>query len=147
MAENAALIRRGFEEVWNQGREETIDELCSKEAVGHGQTHDGTDIVGPETFKTFWHSFRSAFSSIHVEIHQTIEQEDMVMARWSISMTHTAPFLGIPATGKKIAVTGMSVQRFADGKIAEAWDNWEQLSLMAQLGAFSLEEINQRRVA
>lgn len=147
MAENAVLIRRWFEEVWNQGREETIDELCSKEAVGHGQTRDGTDIVGPDTFKIFWHTFRAAFSSIHVQIHQTIEQRDMVMARWGISMTHTGPFLGIPATGKKIAATGMSVQRFSDGKIVEAWDNWDQLSLMVQLGAFSLEELNQRQIA
>lgn len=147
MAENSALIRRWFEEVWNQGREETIDELCSKEAVGHGQTHDGTDIVGPDTFKRFWHSFRSAFSAIHVEIHQTIEQGDTVLARWSISMAHTGPFLGMPATGKTIGATGMSVQRFADGRIVEAWDNWDQLSLMVQLGAFSLEGLNQRRIA
>jgi steroid delta-isomerase-like uncharacterized protein len=147
MADNAALIRRWFEEVWNHGREATIDELCSKAAVGHGQTHDGTDIVGPEPFKIFWHTFRLAFTSIHVEIHQTIEQGDLVMARWSIFMTNTGSFLGIPATGKKVTATGMSVQRFADGKIVEAWDNWDQLSLMTQLGAFSLQQFNQRRIA
>jgi predicted ester cyclase len=62
-------------------------------------------------------------------------------------MTNTGSFLGIPATGKKVTATGMSVQRFADGKIVEAWDNWDQLSLMAQLGAFSLEELNERRIA
>jgi predicted ester cyclase len=69
------------------------------------------------------------------------------MARWSISMAHTGPFLGIPASGKTISATGMSVQRFVGGKIGEAWDNWDQLSLMVQLGAFSLEEVNQRRTA
>jgi hypothetical protein len=50
MATNSELIRRWFEEVWNQGREATIDDLCAKEAVGHGQTPDGSDIVGPEHF-------------------------------------------------------------------------------------------------
>jgi len=147
MVDNAALIRGWFEEVWNQGREETIDELCAKEAVGHGQTHDGSDIVGPGPFKEFWRNFRAAFSSIHIDLHQTIEQGDMVMARWSISMTHTGPFLGIAPGGKKVRVTGMSVQRFVGGKIVEAWDNWDQLGLMTQLGVFSLEEMNQRRIA
>jgi steroid delta-isomerase-like uncharacterized protein len=147
MAGNAPLIRRWFEEVWNQERETTIDELCAKDAVGHGQTHDGSDIVGPDTFKEFWRRFRTAFSSIHIEIHQTIEQGDLAMARWSLTMTHTAPFLGIPATGKKITTTGMSVQRFVDGRIVEAWDNWDQLSVMTQLGAFSLEDSKLRRSA
>ena len=53
MVNSADLIRRWFDEVWNQGREEAIDELCSKDALGHGQTHDGADIVGPENFKLF----------------------------------------------------------------------------------------------
>jgi predicted ester cyclase len=147
MADNAVLIRRWFEDVWNQGCEETIDELCAKDAVGHGQTHDGSDIVGPGPFKEFWRNFRTAFSSIHIDLHQTIEQGDMAMARWSISMTHTGAFLGIAPGGKKVRITGMSVQRFVGGKIVEAWDNWDQLGLMTQLGVFSLEEMNQRRIA
>jgi predicted ester cyclase len=147
MADNAALIRRWFEEVWNLGREETIDELCAKDAVGYGQTHDGSDIVGLGPFKEFWRNFRTAFSSIHIDLHQTIEQGDMAMARWSISMTHTGAFLGIAPGGKEVRVSGMSVQRFVGGKIVEAWDNWDQLGLMTQLGVFSLEEMNQRRIA
>lgn len=141
MTGNADLIRRWFEEVWNQGREATIDALCAKEAVGHGQTLDGSDIVGPDHFKQFWHSFGAAFTSIHVEIHQTIEQGEMVMAQWTITMTHTGPFLGIPLSGKRITAKGMSVQRFRGGKIVEAWDNWDQLGVMVQLGAVSLEKL------
>lgn len=142
MAGNAALIRRWFEEVWNQGREETIGALCAKQAVGHGQTHDGSDIVGPDHFKQFWLAFRSGFSSIHVKIHQTIEEGEMAMARWTITMKHTGPFLGLTPTGKQISAKGMSVQRFVDGKIVEAWDNWDQLGVMVQLGAVSLEKLS-----
>jgi hypothetical protein len=54
MPTSGDLIRRWFEEVWNQGREATIDELCSKDAVGKGQTLDGSHIAGPEHFKVFW---------------------------------------------------------------------------------------------
>ena len=141
MADSAVLIRRWFEEVWNQGREETIDALCAKEAVGHGQTHDGSDIVGLEEFKKFWNIYRAAFTSVHVEIHQTIAEGEMVLARWTITMKHTGPFMGIPPSGKRITGKGMSVQRYVNGKIVEAWDNWDQLGVMVQLGAVSLERL------
>jgi steroid delta-isomerase-like uncharacterized protein len=142
MAKNSDLIRRWFEEIWNQGREQTIDELCAKEAVGHGQTLDGSDIVGPEHFRQFWSNFRSAFTSIRVEIHRTIEEGDLVMAQWTLSAKHTGNFLGVAPTGKLITATGMSIQRFAGGKIAEAWDNWDQLAVMTQLGVVSLDKIS-----
>jgi steroid delta-isomerase-like uncharacterized protein len=138
MARNSDLIRQWFEEVWNQGREQTIDDLCAKHAVGHGQTPDGSDLVGPDHFREFWKAFRAAFTSIRVEIHQTIEEGEMVIARWTITMQHSGPFLGIAPTAKRITATGMSMMRFVDGKIVEAWDNYDQLALMAQLGAFSL---------
>ena len=140
MTRNSDLIREWFEEVWNQGREQTIDAMCAKEAVGHGQTHDGSDIIGPDHFKQFWRAFRAAFTSIHVEIHQTIEEGEMAVAQWTITMMHTGPFLGIPPSGKQITAKGMSIQRFVGGKIVEAWDNWDQLGAMAQLGAVSLDK-------
>jgi steroid delta-isomerase-like uncharacterized protein len=143
MTANGTLIRKWFDEVWNEGREATIDEMCAKEAVGHGQTHDGSDIVGPDRFKEFWRAFRAAFTSMHVEIHQTIEQGEMAMARWTITMMHTGPFLNLESTGKRITATGMSVQRFVDGKIVEAWDNWDQLGVMVQLGAVSLDTFSE----
>jgi predicted ester cyclase len=142
MAKNSDLIRQWFEEVWNQGREATIDDLCTKAAVGHGQTPDGSDIVGPDHFRQFWKAFRAAITAIHFEIHQTIEEGEMVIARWTIKMKHTGPFLGIAPTAKPITATGMSMMRFLDGKIVEAWDNWDQLALMAQLGVVSLENLS-----
>ena len=134
MAGNSALIRKWFEEVWNQGREETIDAMCSKKAIGQGQAQHGADIHGPEEFKVLWRRIRSAFSNIHIEIQETIEQGDKVVARWTIAMTHTAPFLGIAPAKKRVSVNGISIQRFVDGQIVEAWDSWDQLSLLVQLG-------------
>jgi steroid delta-isomerase-like uncharacterized protein len=145
MAKNSELIRRWFDEVWNRGREATIDELCAQDAVGHGQTLDGTDIVGPETFKHFWQTFRSAFTAIHIKVERTIEEGEMVLAQWTLTMQHTGPFLGIEPTGKRITARGMSIQRIVDGKILEAWDNWDQLAVMAQLGAVSLAAISSEK--
>jgi steroid delta-isomerase-like uncharacterized protein len=135
MADNAARIHKWFEEVWNQGRESTIDAMCAPNAIGYGQAQHGANINGPEHFKQFWRTFRAAFSNIHIDIHDTIEQGDRAVIRWTMVMVHSGPFLGIAPTGKRVSVDGISIQRFADRKIVEAWDKWDQLSLLVQLGA------------
>lgn len=147
MTTNGELIRRWFEEVWNQGREATIDELCAKDGIGKGQTVDGSSIHGPENFKIFWKALRSSFSSIHVDTHHIIEQNDLAMMHWTITMTHTGDFMGMPATGKKIIATGMSLQQYENGKIIEAWDNWDQLGAFAQLGGISRKDMALSAVA
>jgi steroid delta-isomerase-like uncharacterized protein len=135
MAGNADLIRRWFDEVWNQGREATIDTMCAKDAVGYGQGQHGADIHGSDHFKQFWRGLRDAFSNIHIEVHDTIEQDDKVVARWTMTITHTGDFLGIAPTQKRVSVKGISIQRYVNGQIAAGWDNWDQLGLLVQLGA------------
>lgn len=135
MGESGALIHKWFEEVWNQGREATIDTMCAPNAIGYGQAQHGASINGPEHFKQFWRMFRAAFSNIHVDIYDTIEQGDRAVIRWTMAMVHSGPFLGIAPTSKRVSVDGISIQRFAEGKIVEAWDKWDQLSLLVQLGA------------
>jgi steroid delta-isomerase-like uncharacterized protein len=135
VAGNATLIRKWFDEVWNQGREETIDAMCAKDAIGYGQAQHGADIHGADHFKQFWRGLRGAFTNIRIEIHDTIEQDDRVVARWTMTMTHTGAFLGMEPTSKRVSVHGISIQRFVDGQIVAGWDNWDQLSLLVQLGA------------
>ena len=132
--ENSALIRRWFEEVWNQGRMEAIDEMASPDVIGHGQAQHDTD-VGLHEFRNFAVGLRSAFPDMKVVIDQTLEQGDKVVARWTATMTHKGEFLGIAPTGKKATITGTSTQRISGGKIVEGWDNWDQLGLLVQIGA------------
>lgn len=132
--ENSALIRRWFEEVWNKGNMDAIDEMASPDAIGHGQAQHDIDI-GLKEFRTFAISLRRAFPDFNVTIDQVIEQEDKVVARWTTTMTHKGEFLGVAPTGKKVTITGTSMQRIADGKIVEGWDNWDQLGLLVQIGA------------
>jgi len=132
--ENSALISRWFEEVWNKGRMEAIDEMASTDVIGHGQAQHDTD-VGLHEFRNFAMGLRSAFPDMKVVIDQTLVQGYKVVARWTSTMTHTGEFLGFPATGKKATVTGTSIQRIVGGKIVEGWDNWDQLGLLVQIGA------------
>jgi steroid delta-isomerase-like uncharacterized protein len=130
--ENGALIRRWFEEVWNRGRMEAIDEMASPDVIGHGQAQHATNI-GLEEFRIFAKDMRSAFPDMKVTIDYIIEQGDMVVARWTATMTHKGEFLGFAPTGKKATITGTSIQRMSGGKIVEGWDNWDQLGLLVQI--------------
>jgi steroid delta-isomerase-like uncharacterized protein len=132
--ENSALIRRWFDEVWNHGRMEAIDEMASPDVIGHGQAQHDTD-VGLEEFRTFAKNLRRAFPDMTVTIDQIIEQGDKVVARWTSTMTHKGDFLGFAPSGKKATITGTSIQRISGGKIVEGWDNWDQLGLLVQIGA------------
>ena len=132
--ENSRLIRRWFEEVWNNGRMEAIDEIASPDVIGHGQAQHATDI-GLKEFKPFVQALRSAFPDMKVTIDYVIEQGDKVVARWTSTMTHRGEFLGIAPTGKKATITGTTTQRISGGKIVEGWDNWDQLGLLVQIGA------------
>ena len=137
--ENAAIIRRWFEEVWNKGRIGAIDEMASVDVIGHGQAQHGVDI-GLKQFRPFVQRLRGAFPDIHITIHATIEQGENVVARWTASMTHKGEFLDIPATGRKVSITGTTIVRIVEGKIVEGWDNWDQLGLLVQLGAMPKSE-------
>jgi steroid delta-isomerase-like uncharacterized protein len=132
--ENSALIRRWFEEVWNNGRMEAIDEMASPDVIGHGQAQHDIDI-GLKEFKPFVVGLLGAFPDMKVVIDQTVEQGEKVVARWTATMTHKGDFLGFAPTGKRVTITGTTIQRISNGKIVEGWDNWDQLGLLVQIGA------------
>jgi steroid delta-isomerase-like uncharacterized protein len=131
--ENIALAKRWFEEVWNQGRVQTIYDLMAEDGVASGQDQPGVIIQGPAAFEAFYQKIRGAFPDIKIVAEDVFASGDKVCIRWRADMTHTGDQLGFAPTNKRARVTGISVMRFANGKIAEGWDNWDQLSLMQQL--------------
>lgn len=138
--ENIQLINRWFEEVWNQGKMETVPELLSPNAVAHGQKGPETEIHGAAEFLPFVQSIRSAFPDIRINIEDAFGARDKVVVRWSATMTHTGDGLGMPATGKAVRLTGLTIARIAKGKIIEGWDNWDRLGMLEQIGAYRQPE-------
>jgi steroid delta-isomerase-like uncharacterized protein len=132
--ENCALMRRWFEEVWNQGRMQTVTDLMDENATAFGQAGHETELQGPASFIAFAERFRRAFPDIKVTVEETFGDEECVAVRWSAKMTHTGDDLGIPATNRKAHVTGMTMARFKNGKVVSGWDNWDQLALLRQIG-------------
>lgn len=132
--DNAALMRRWFEEVWNKGNFAVIDELASPNINAQGQAEHPVRL-GREEFRAFAHGVRTAFPDIRVTVHETIAQDNRVAVRWSAIMTHQAPFMEIARTGRKATINGITWVKFENGQIVEGWDNWDQMGLLVQLGA------------
>lgn len=134
--ENRALLHRWFEEVWNKGRAEAIDEMFAEDGIAHGLADEtGAQLRGPAGFKEFHQKFRGAFPDIVVTVEDTVAEGDKVAARCSVRAKHTGDHLGFAATQKPMEITGMTFVRIRDGKIVEGWNNFDFMSMYKQLGA------------
>jgi steroid delta-isomerase-like uncharacterized protein len=133
--EDKALVRRWFEEVWNKGRAAAIDEMLADDAAIYGL---GGDLRGPAGFKPFHTAYRDAFPDVSIQVHDVVAEGGIVAARWSGTGTHRGDGLGMKATGKVVRFQGMTFARTERGMIVEAWNVFDQLSMLQQLGAVSL---------
>ena len=134
-AESVRFVETWFEEVWRKGRPEAIDEMVADDAVMHGLGGADAVVRGGAGFKPFVAQMRGAFPDVDIRPMQMIEEDDLIATRWVATMTHQGDQLGVPATGRHVSITGMTIVRLRDGKIVEAWNNYDQLSLMQQIGA------------
>jgi steroid delta-isomerase-like uncharacterized protein len=134
--ENIQMLRRWFQEIWNEGQTDTIHELFSPDGVARGQRGGKGEIRGPEEFEKFVHEIRGAFPDMQVQVEDVFGADDKVVLRWSATMTHSGDTLGLPASGRTVHTCGITIARFADGQIVEGWDNWDQLGMLEQIGAY-----------
>jgi steroid delta-isomerase-like uncharacterized protein len=131
---DVAVLRRWFEEVWNEDREDLMEELAEPNVVFHGVGGPNQIMQGLDAFKPFYRNIRAAFPDIRITVEEAIGERDIVALRWSAQMTHSGDALGFPATNKRVALTGMSFARLRGGKIVESWDNWDMMGLMHEIG-------------
>ena len=122
---NKQLILRWFEEVWNQGRRDTIPELFPNDAI----LHDGVNhFHGPKEFFPFYDSLRSQFSDFRITPVVCVAEGDHVCLHWAATFRHTE-------SSKPIQISGTSICRVENGRFAEAWQNWDAAGLQSQLTA------------
>lgn len=129
---NKDLGKRFLEEVWNEGKRETIAELVATDCVVHDA---GGDAIGPDGFYPFYDRMRASLSDIRLVVEDLLEDGDRICVRWSCSARHTGDGLGMPATNKPYMVTGITIMRVRDGQFVEAWQNWDMYSMLQQIGA------------
>lgn len=128
---NKEIVRR-YQEIYNSNRLDNLGEVVAQDLItpkimpgmslgleGGKRVHETTLIGMPD-----WHT----------AIDELIAEGDKVVARITMTGTHTGDFWGIPATGKRVEFTGMYMVRIADGKIVEHWGEEDGVSLLQQLG-------------
>ena len=132
---NKALVQRWFNEVWNKGRVEAIDEMLAADGVAHGLTEDAENpMKGPADFKPFHETFRGAFPDIEVIVEDMIAEGDKVAARCAVRGKHSGEHLGVAASNAPVDFTGVAIVRIKDGKIIEAWNNFDFMKMNKQIG-------------
>jgi steroid delta-isomerase-like uncharacterized protein len=135
LQDNKAVSRRFFEDVWNEGNMDALQQLAATDIVLHDR--DEGDLRGLEAARALVSGYRSAFPDLNFAIEEQIAEGDKVATLWKATGTHRGELMGIPPTEKHSITTGITLDRVADGKIAESKGVWDALGLMQQLGVLS----------
>lgn len=131
-----------FEEIWNNQNLDVVDELVSPDFVLH-DPQSPSPVRGVEAYKQMVRYYTTAFPDLHFTIEDCLSDGDHEMTRWSCTGTQQGDLIGVPATGRQIAITGISYGRIADGKMVEGWNNWDTLGMLQQLGVVPMQAVPQ----
>jgi steroid delta-isomerase-like uncharacterized protein len=128
------ISRRVAVEGFAQGSIAVIDELVAEDIVNHDETIPPEIPTGREGIKMLAQAYNAAFPDMDFKVEDQIAEGDKVVTRWTARGTQQGEMMGIPPTGKEARTTGITIDRVVGGKIVETWTNWDQLSLLRQLG-------------
>ncbi len=133
--ENKAVVQRVYEQIFNQGNLDQIEELISPDMVDHETPPPGMEgLEDIEVLRQFVKVSHDALPDLQFTVEDMIAEGEKVAARYTMRGTHQAEFMGVAPTGNRIEVTGIDIMRCEGGKIAEHWGNSDELGMMQQLG-------------
>jgi predicted ester cyclase len=137
--ENKALVRSFFEEVWNKGNYDFLNEaydpsfklnvMWQNPSAGGSGGKEGTEAA-----KEVISGWRDSVPDLQVTVDEQVAEGDTVVSRHTSTGTHDRVMMGIPPTNKFFKMTGITFTRVANGKMAEAWTHWDMLGLLMSIG-------------
>jgi steroid delta-isomerase-like uncharacterized protein len=130
---NEQVVRRFYDELWNQWRLELIDELLAPQIQFRGSR--GTVMTGHEAFRRYAEATRAAFADWHNQIDELLAGDDRVVTRMTWTGTHTGTLGSIEASGARVAYVGAGFFHLAGGLIEEAWIVGDTHAFWSALGA------------
>ena len=131
-----ALISIYFNEIWNKGRMDLLDEIIAPDYINHSPgTPDPKP--GPEGLKPIILDMRNGFPDLNYEIKDLIITEDKIVAKTVVSGTHVNDIWGMKPTGKKFEVDQINIEYIKDDKISEHWRITNELKMMKDLGVIN----------
>jgi steroid delta-isomerase-like uncharacterized protein len=131
--ENKAVVHRLIDEYWNGQRSELFDDIYAAEYVDHNLPPGSPP--GREGARQFNSVFLAALPDIRITLDDLVAEGDKVVWRWTAQGTHQGPLMGIPASGKPVAMSGITIERVVEGRITESWTQYDAVGLLQQVGA------------
>jgi steroid delta-isomerase-like uncharacterized protein len=129
---NERLVSRIWDEIWNLGAYDVVDEVFDRDYVGHLPL---MTVHGTEEFKNVVRTYRTAYPDVQLTADDVFSQGDRVAVRWMSRGTHLGEMMGVPPSGKRIEVMGISLFRIAEGKVIEEWEGFDTYNMMRTIGA------------
>jgi steroid delta-isomerase-like uncharacterized protein len=123
-AANKAIIHRVFEQGFNQGKLEIVDELFSTRFVDHSTPEQ---VAGAQGVKEYFAAVRAGFPDMRVNIEDIVAEGEKVVVRTTWQGTHLRTYDGIPASNRQVARTMIQIFHIVNGKIEEEWNEGESL--------------------
>ena len=129
-ARNKAVARRVFEEILNQGKFQVASEIYAPDFKNHG-LHRDADLTEDQDAV---HAEKKAFPDLKLSVDLLTAQGDLVTALWTFRGTHTSDgYAGLPATGAKVEVRGITIWRMVNGKIQDEWTSFNEMAAYRQV--------------
>ena len=129
---NKDLVRRYYEDVLNGRSVALLDKLAVSDYDEHSPFPGQPN--GLEGLKARAGALLSAFDPYVFSVRELVAEGDTVVAYWTNTATHSGSFMGIPATGRRLSISGSDIHRIRDGRMAEHWHVVEELQMLQQLG-------------
>jgi steroid delta-isomerase-like uncharacterized protein len=127
-ARNKAVAGRVFEEIFNQGKFQAADEIYAGDFVNHG-LHRNFDLQEDQGAVR---AEKKAFPDLKITVDLMVAEADLVTVVWTFRGTNTAAGYGLPPTGARIELRGITVWRIVDGRIREEWTSFDELQAARQ---------------
>ena len=138
--QNKELTRRFYEECWNQGKTERLDQYVAKDCRYRDPVFPSL-APGVESLKRHITMCRNAFPDLRFSLDDMIAERDEVVVHWTANGTQEGQFLGVAPTRKTATVGGTSIYRIKNQKIVEQAADWNLLTLLEQLGAATAPKV------
>jgi steroid delta-isomerase-like uncharacterized protein len=135
--ENKTMVRRFLEESLGEGKPELVEDLLDPDFVRYDPYIEAGEVRGTQTVKENIVWFANAFPDLSCTVEDQVAEGDEVVSRWTLRGTHQGEFFGVPASGKRVEMSGIQIDRFDEesGKIVEEWAEFDLLGAMRQIGA------------
>ena len=134
--ENKDVVSRAITEIVSEGNFDLLRELYAEDFVHYRGANE--DLTGPAAFRAWMEQIHTGFPDFEATEEFSLCEDDLVASRVTYTGTHDREFMGIPATGKHVTVTGTTINRVEDGKIVESWPETDFLGVLQQVGAIDM---------